>query len=103
MKKLIIVAALLVSGACYSQTKYYFFNIQASGGKGIQVMTEKDMAYPDIDTLIVQSREGKKVSYKFFPTNTAAYNTLAAAGLEFVQFIGESSILGSATLWKRKE
>lgn len=103
MKYLIILAVLLVSGACHSQTyRYYFFNISATGSKGVTIATEKDMAYPEVDSLIVSTREGKKVTYKYFTTNTDAYNTLSKAGLEFVSFMSDASILGAATLWRKR-
>src|SRR5690349_16701664 len=100
MKAIILTICLFMCGLCHSQTyKYYFLTVQ-SGDKGIRIFADRDQP-TDIDTVFIISRVGKNTTYKYFQTMSEAFTALGGAGLEFVQFAGES-VIGKATLWKRR-
>lgn len=101
---LAIILVLFIGVSAHSQTKqvyqYYFFMIQDA--KNVVIMPDKEMVYPDIDSLIIEKREPKKVTYRQFKSQTEAFNVLASKGLEFVQYVSNNTLFGVATLWRRK-
>lgn len=92
MKKLIFILLIIFAkGASAQSYQYYFIEIRATGKGDVEVQPELGVNYPDIDTLLVASRETKKngaviVTGKKYGSYSEVFNKLSATGLEFVQF-----------------
>lgn len=118
MKKLVLIGLLLFTKAAQAQYLYYFLEIKTTGKAQVELAPEMGVTYDDIDTLIVSNRETKKngavvVTGKKYESYSAAFNSLSAAGLEFVQFANLSTIGGATafiagdirinyTIWRRR-
>ncbi len=95
MKKIITLLCLLAvlkSGAQNTQpVQYYFIEVRPTGKLEVELQPEMGTTYADIDSLLVATRETKKngaiiITGKKYSSYSAAFNTLAGAGLQFVQF-----------------
>ena len=105
MKKIIVLLSLFMAVTAAAQTKYqyYFLEMRTTSKAEVEVTPEMGVKYADIDTMIVSKRETKKngaevVTGKKYNSYSAAFNTLSAAGLEFVQFASLSTFGGSAAM-----
>lgn len=96
--------------------QYFFIEIRATGKMEVELQPEQGVI-SDIDSLLVASRETKKngaviVTGKKYESYTSAFNSLASAGLEFVQMANVSTVGGATAalvgdlrtnymIWKR--
>lgn len=88
------VFTLIISVCAFfaqAQYKYYFFQIKITGKSEVQLIPEREILYPDIESLIIEKRDTSKkgtetVTAIRFQSYSEAFNKLSAAGLEFVQF-----------------
>lgn len=105
MKRIIFILLILISldAAAQNTYKYYFIEIRPTGKGEIEVAPENGVNYPDIDTLLVASRETKKnggviVTGRRYNSYSDVFNRLSTEGLEFVQLASLSSFGGATAM-----
>lgn len=105
MKRMLIILliSLSVKATAQNSYQYYFIEVRPTGKGDVEVLPEHGVTYPDIDSLLVASRETKKngaviTTGKKYASYTEVFNRLTAQGLEFVQFANLSSFGGATAM-----
>lgn len=88
MKKLLLIALLLISVQAFTQTyKYYFFAVRPTGKAQVELTGQ----YPETDSILIEGMDVSKkndttYNYKKFANYSEVFNALSAIGLEYVEF-----------------
>jgi len=103
MKKIILIIAVLAIAFSLKAQQYHYFILHITTSiitKGYVVITEGSENSKDMDSIIfLPAGQKGAINLRSYKSVTEAFNTLSAAGFEFVQ----SDLLESPhTIWRKK-
>lgn len=100
MKYLISLILIIGGFTSFSQTKYFFFEVRATGKATIELKGN----YPETDSVLIEKMEVSKrgdttYTWKTFRSYSDAFNALSKLGMEYVEMANLPLVGGATSLF----